>query len=81
MNVLEKLRFGNIPYKLDRFVDDRFRYAPNGVPLREMREFIHFDDISNHVFVLNRHFVSQPGYWRAVRSSWRNEDLNVQTLV
>jgi hypothetical protein len=49
--------------------------------LREVREFIHFDDVGYDVFVCNRHFMCQPGYGWAVRSSRSDKDLDVQILI
>lgn len=79
--MLEKLRLRNVSNKPDCLVDHCFRHASNGVSLREIRELVNFDDVCNHVFVLNGDFVGQPGNRRTIRSGRCHENLNVKIFI
>ena len=79
--MLYELRLWYVSDKFDVFVDDRFGHASDHISLRQMREFVHFNDVGHYVFILNRHLMSQPGYGWTVRSCRCDEYLNVKILV
>ena len=79
--MLEKLRLWDISNELHALVDDGFRYTPNRVALGQLREFVYFNNVCDDMCIFDRHLVGQPGHRRAIRSSRRDEDLNVKILV
>jgi len=78
--VFHKLGLRYISNKLDAFVNNRFGHTSDHISLRQMWEFIYFNNVGHHVFVLDRHLMSQPGYSWTVGSGRRDEDLNMKVL-
>ena len=79
-DVFEKFRLRNISDELNSFIDNRLGHAPNRIPLREIWEFSHLDDIGD-MFAFDRQLVSQPGDLGTVRTSGRDKNLNVKVFI
>jgi hypothetical protein len=73
--------FGQSTLKTHCVVDDNFRDGEYSVALSQFRKFSCLNHVGNDIGIFHRKLVGGENRSRAVRASWRDENLNVHRLV